>query len=53
MNQIKLFIEITRLKKKYNLKNWVTYFSDPWSDNPFFNKSYFGFEKLILFLLKR
>ena len=34
-----------RLKKNFNLKNWITYFSDPWSDNPFFNKSYFGFEK--------
>ena len=34
-----------RLKNKFKLNNWVTYFSDPWSDNPFFNKSFFGFEK--------
>ena len=36
-----------KLKKKYNLENWITYFSDPWSDNPFFNKSYLGIEKLL------
>lgn len=36
-----------KLKKKYNLDNWITYFSDPWSDNPFFNKSYFGLEKFL------
>jgi len=35
-----------RLNKHFNLNNWVAYFSDPWSDNPFFNKSYFGMEKL-------
>ena len=37
----------SKLKKKYNLKNWITYFSDPWSDNPFFNKALFGLEKLL------
>lgn len=36
-----------RLKKKYKLENWITYFSDPWADNPFFNKSYFGLEKFL------
>ena len=36
-----------KLKKKYNLENWITYFSDPWSDNPFFNKSYLGLEKFL------
>ena len=35
-----------RLKKNFILDNWITYFSDPWSDNPFFNRSYLGFEKL-------
>ena len=34
-----------KLKLKFNLKNWISYFSDPWSDNPFFNNSYFGLEK--------
>ena len=42
-----------KLKKKYKLDNWITYFSDPWSDNPFFNKSYFGLEKLINIINER
>tara|TARA_B100000575_G_scaffold294506_1_gene310923 strand:+ start:4003 stop:5226 length:1224 start_codon:yes stop_codon:yes gene_type:complete len=33
------------LKKKYNI-NWVTYFSDPWSDNPF-QKSFLGLERYL------
>ena len=36
-----------KLKSKYNLKNWISYFSDPWSDNPFFNTSYLGLEKYL------
>ena len=36
-----------KLKKKFNLNNWFTYFSDPWADNPFFNKAYFGLEKIL------
>lgn len=31
--------------KKSKKINWVTYFSDPWSDNPFL-KSFSGFEKI-------
>ena len=36
-----------KLKKEFKIKNWFTYFSDPWSDNPFFNKSYLGLEKIL------
>lgn len=36
-----------KLKKEFKINNWFTYFSDPWSDNPFFNKAYFGLEKIL------
>ena len=36
-----------KLKFFYNLNNWTAYFSDPWADNPFFNKAYFGLEKFL------
>lgn len=36
-----------KLNKIYKLNNWIAYFSDPWSNNPFFNKSYFGIEKFL------
>ena len=42
-----------KLKLKFNLENWISYFSDPWSDNPFFNSSYFGLEKSLNVLNER
>lgn len=42
-----------KLKKKFKITNWFTYFSDPWSDNPFFNKSYFGLEKILNLINER
>ena len=41
-------LELKKLKKI----NWVTYFSDPWSDNPF-QKSFLGLEKTFNLALER
>ena len=38
--------------KKISKINWITYFSDPWSDNPF-QKSFLGLEKTLNYRMEK